>query len=320
MKLTPVFIFSLPRSGSTLLQKILAVQPGFSTISEPWILLPLLNSKKEEGGLAKYGHRLCAEALNDLIGKMGWEEAYYERLRAFILSIYRSVSSESSRFFVDKTPRYYLIIAEIAQLFPNAKFIFLFRDPVEIFSSVITTCRDNSFVLHGSYVDLYDAPGLLARGYEELKNKSVKVRYEDLVSFPEREGKRLFEYLGVEGDVSLLEGSAELELNGRMGDKPRGAKNTEICTDSIRKWEKVIDTPFRKWTVLRYVKGLPEEFFKCSGYDRQSILKDVGSLKTKFRWSMVYEVAKYCFSVVYRFLNLNMFVGEQRWAVKDFMS
>jgi hypothetical protein len=39
---TPLFLLSLPRSGSTLAQRILAAHAGIATTSEPWILLPYL--------------------------------------------------------------------------------------------------------------------------------------------------------------------------------------------------------------------------------------------------------------------------------------
>ncbi|MBA3701438.1 MAG: sulfotransferase [Rubrobacteraceae bacterium] len=40
MKSTPLFLLSLPRSGSTLAQRFLAAHDAIATASEPWILLP----------------------------------------------------------------------------------------------------------------------------------------------------------------------------------------------------------------------------------------------------------------------------------------
>src|SRR5262249_20278294 len=42
MATTPILLLSLPRSGSTLVQRVLAAHPGVATASEPWLLLPLL--------------------------------------------------------------------------------------------------------------------------------------------------------------------------------------------------------------------------------------------------------------------------------------
>ena len=43
-----IFLFSLPRSGSTLVQRVLAVHDALITASEPWLLLSLIASKKSE--------------------------------------------------------------------------------------------------------------------------------------------------------------------------------------------------------------------------------------------------------------------------------
>lgn len=39
---TPLFLLSLPRSGSTLAQRFLAAHDAIARASEPWILLPYL--------------------------------------------------------------------------------------------------------------------------------------------------------------------------------------------------------------------------------------------------------------------------------------
>ncbi len=76
-------------------------------------------------------------------------------------------------YFLDKTPRYYLIIPEIAQIFPDAKFIFLFRNPLQVISSVMKTwCKGTLNGLHRYNNDLINGPQLLSEGYEILKDKS----------------------------------------------------------------------------------------------------------------------------------------------------
>ena len=49
---SPIFIFSLPRAGSTLLQRVLMGHPEIASIAEPWLLLPLMYVQKEHGVLA----------------------------------------------------------------------------------------------------------------------------------------------------------------------------------------------------------------------------------------------------------------------------
>ena len=62
---TPLFLFSLPRSGSTLAQRILAAHGGIATTSEPWILLPYLYTLRDNGIYAEYNHRSLISAIED---------------------------------------------------------------------------------------------------------------------------------------------------------------------------------------------------------------------------------------------------------------
>ena len=59
----PVFLFSLPRSGSTLVQRLIAGHPQVATTSEPWILLPLLYTVRRPGAYTEYGHCVVFRAI-----------------------------------------------------------------------------------------------------------------------------------------------------------------------------------------------------------------------------------------------------------------
>jgi hypothetical protein len=65
MTVTPIFLLSLPRSGSTLVQRVLAAHDGVATAAEPWILLPQIYALRTEGAYAEYGHALATRAIGD---------------------------------------------------------------------------------------------------------------------------------------------------------------------------------------------------------------------------------------------------------------
>ena len=66
----PVFLFSLPRSGSTLVQRLIAGHPEVATTSEPWVLLPLLYTMRRPGAFTEYGHRTAVRAIDDFTGQL----------------------------------------------------------------------------------------------------------------------------------------------------------------------------------------------------------------------------------------------------------
>lgn len=64
--IVPIFIISLPRSGSTLLQNILSNNSEISTTSEPWILIPLISFYKGDYK-SKTNPHLAKEAVSDFL-------------------------------------------------------------------------------------------------------------------------------------------------------------------------------------------------------------------------------------------------------------
>ena len=104
--MAPIFIISLPRSGSTLLQKILTVHKSINSVSEPWILLPLAGMVKRDLVTAEYGQLTCSMALEDLINTMPRGRDDFNALIAdYVRSIYMTVSDmNGTKYFLDKTP------------------------------------------------------------------------------------------------------------------------------------------------------------------------------------------------------------------------
>ena len=70
MPTRPLFLLCLPRSGSTLVQRVLASHAEIATVSEPWLLLPLLYSIREHGIRAEYWHQTAAQAIADFIEEL----------------------------------------------------------------------------------------------------------------------------------------------------------------------------------------------------------------------------------------------------------
>ncbi|MFT7335679.1 MAG: hypothetical protein ACI9M1_001600 [Porticoccaceae bacterium] len=300
-QITPIFIFALPRSGSTLLQKIIASSDEVSTAAEPWILLPLLYSQKTEGTLSEYSHKKAVVALNDVkLGLLSNGNKYDEILEKFILSIYNGLSDSDSKYFLDKTPRYFLIIEEIEKIFPNAKFIFLFRNPLAQLASKLVTHKGRFKTLYGAAVDLLSGPNLLAAGYEKLQKKSLKITYTDLIDDTEATIQKLNVYLDLQIDRSIADNLSKVQIKGAMGD-PKLMSNTssKISNDSLHKWKDAFKTPVRRIVAIKYLMGIDGNYFDILGVGRTEIISDLKTTKIKFNFSI-----RDCYDLIYCYLNL----------------
>ena len=67
---SPIFIFSLPRAGSTLLQRVLMAHKDISSVAEPWILLPNVYTTKDKGTLSEYASTVSYKGVSDFINNL----------------------------------------------------------------------------------------------------------------------------------------------------------------------------------------------------------------------------------------------------------
>lgn len=319
----PIFLISLPRSGSTLIQRVLMSHKDIHSVSEPWLLLPMFYPYAKPGVISEYSSVTCRNALADFIEILpSGDEDYREAIRDFSFQLYQKQCRNKERYFLDKTPRYYHILPEMAATFPNAKFIFLFRNPVHIFSSVIQTWGNGGFRnLHTSYTDIYDGPSLLSKGYELLKSKSYALKYEDFVAEPERYAKELCEYLDIEFSNEMISGLGRITNEGRMGD-PTGIKEySQVSAKSLEKWKVSFNSPFRKRLLTRYIHGIDSSVFFSQGYSKDQICKEIKSLLVT-RWYIPMDRMDYAYTCLIRLTKVNLYLGNdiRKWAKRKFLS
>lgn len=257
----PLFIFSLPRAGSTLVQRLLSQHPQIATTSEPWLLLPLLTMTEPTAGLACYSHGLAAQGIGEFIDALpNGRAAFRERLGEFVTDLYAQQCPGGELYFLDKTPRYYLIIDDIAELFPSAKFIFLFRHPLQVIASILDTWAKGTLRRVYEYrVDISHGIPLLAQAAEKYQDRSVLIHYDALVAEPHENLARLFEFLSLPADLSVIDRIAQTQLPGRFGDQTGARQYQSITSASRDKWRVTLASPYRVWLFRRWLSAIPLE-------------------------------------------------------------
>ncbi len=255
--------------------------------------------------LAPYNHQLAQTALSDLRKSAGLE-SFDEQIRAFADDTFKRLCGDPVQFFLDKTPRNYLIIDHLARIYPNAKFIILKRNPVQVYASVLTSWRGNCFRRHyRDWMDLFEGPEMLASATTLLERRSLQVDYEELVTSPRETLIRIQEYLGlaVEDNLEARFDPTAPQL-GSLGD--RKGRYREISRDSLDDWKLVFSTHFRKWYLERYVRLLDERHvFARLGYDSSKLLQDIQRIEP--RWNNdVNDAVDLLLSMLVRKWNLNI--------------
>jgi sulfotransferase family protein len=275
----PIFLLSLPRSGSTLVQRVLASHEEVATTPEPWVLLPQVYAMRERGAYAEYVQVSAARAIREFAqGLPGGAADYDDELRAFVLRLYARAAPSAPTYFLDKTPRYHLIVEELFRLFPDARFIFLWRNPLAVAASIVETWAGGRWAVDRWRVDLFDGIENITTGFETHVDRAIAVRFEDLVSDPSTSWSPIFDHLGLAFDPALLSAFAKTRLEARMGD-PTGADSYgELSTEPLDKWKRTLSGPVRKRWARTYLEWIGDHRLSLMGYDLATLRGELDAI------------------------------------------
>jgi len=273
-----VFLVSQPRAGSTLLQKLLAAHSDVVTASEPWIMLPAASVLRPGTVTADYDTDLASRALDSFLGNLPEGRAtYVEGLRRMYNHLYgQALSVQRGRVFLDKTPRYYLIISQLVEIFPRSKIILLLRNPLAVLVSMVHSRRG---VMPGSLedgrLDLLSAPRILDDATRQASGQFSVVRYEELLSNPKVALQSLCKSLLLDFQDQMLQYGAEEQRRWDLGDQTKVYENNSVDQANLNKWVDSLHDP-AMWRLCNdYLTQLGEELYSSLGYnwdDAQAIM------------------------------------------------
>jgi tetratricopeptide (TPR) repeat protein len=189
----PVFIVGMPRSGTTLVERILSSHSEVYAAGElqnfAWALQDVSGAEKTF---------LSSQDLASRTLQLPWE-----RLGATYLSSTRPFTAGTPHF-IDKLPHNFLYVGFIAHALPNARIICLRRDPMDTclgnFRQLFEHASphfDYSFDLLdiGRYYVLFDR--LMNHWKQAFPGRILEVGYEALVSSPESGTRQLLDFCGL---------------------------------------------------------------------------------------------------------------------------
>lgn len=273
-----IFLISQPRSGSTLLQRILGSHPDIHTQSEPWILLHPLFPLKYESIVTPYNSWLYSLGLKDFIGSLpNGEEQYRHTITSAFVSLYQSILHDKKKhLFLDKTPRYFHIINELHEYFPEAKFIFLLRNPVAVITSVIKTFTGDDWNRLSDFRhDLLFAPRLILDGKMRTGTSAHSLKFEDLLENPESQITNICEFLEVDYSSSLLNYGRKNQPKWRFGDQDNAYSSLKPGAEVNNKWIGELKDP-QIWRVVSdYIQMLGRMVLESMNYDFDQLTQHI---------------------------------------------
>lgn len=188
---SPIFVVGCQRSGTTLLRLVLDSHPAIACGPETRYLESMTRIVGDDWPrLARYGQDR-SEWLAGIASWYGEMQDQYAQRRGKVR-------------WADKTPRYALIMDFLDQLFPDALFIHVVRDPRDV---VLSHRKRFGYVAALKAVRKWPVYVATARATGERIGSAryLEVRYEDLVTDNSKELRRVFDFIGEPWDPIVLQ-------------------------------------------------------------------------------------------------------------------
>ncbi|HEY3059709.1 MAG TPA: sulfotransferase [Chloroflexota bacterium] len=274
----PIFVVGCPRSGTTLVQCILSASSHAFSLPETHFFSYVLEGLGSDpsrivdaDGLRSARAALEAEA--DLPPLPDVWTALHSRTAVRALDIfvalvehYRPEGGAALRA-IEKTPRHVLHLATIAQCFPDARFVNVIRDPVDVASSLLGVPFESSRSVL-SYAQRWTESVLAARAFG-----AFTVHYETLIHEPESTTRELCTFLDLPFESAMLEEfGREAKRNIGRAETWKGDVAGGVLLNREGVWRQRM-SPGQAWLVAQAAHRLRSEL----GY-RDTPSANVGSI------------------------------------------
>jgi len=195
----PIFIVGMPRSGTTLLEQILATHPGVHGAGELPDMSEVIMAAMPNADPAQFPNAVPGLSLQDLL-RVG--EQYTDRIWQLAPDAVR---------ITDKMPSNFFYLGMIHLMLPHAKIIHAMRDPMDsCFSCFSRLFNENNLGFTydletlGRYYVRYSK--LMRHWHAVLPPGTIlDLRYEDMVADTEGQARRLLDYLDLPWDEKCLD-------------------------------------------------------------------------------------------------------------------
>ena len=225
----PIFILGMPRSGTTLVEQIIASHPYVFGAGEPNTLAKVVENLGRQKNIGHY-----PEYISDL------DHDDFKRLGSAYLEMLATYRSKNESYITNKMPQNFFYIGLIKKILPWAKIIHCKRDPMDIcfsiFKKFFSAKNSHPYAYEmtelGHYYNLY--ADLMKHWNKMLPGFVYDIEYENLVMDQEEQTRKLLAYCGLPWDDACL---AFHKTKRRVTTASSVQVRQPIYKDSVELWK-----------------------------------------------------------------------------------
>ncbi len=298
MKGSPVFIVGNGRCGSTLLRLMLNAHPRLAIMGEIHYFDRIVRLKRHVADLSTRENRDRFFAMLPQVEGMDYLadfeaqlktvrpqlEAHpkptYEQFYRMLMESY--ARGEGASRFGDKSLEHVRHLDRLVELFPDAKIIHLVRDPRAVVESMLRMPWAPDDVVANT--SKWRVNVWAAARFEQSSDRMLETRYEDLVSAPERELRRICEFLEEDYDPRMLQYHKTAGTYIRNEPWKQGT-TSPVTRSNLEQWRERV--PPRRIALIESIAG---RLMARYGYERAR-LGFMNRVTTPFL--LIAEIARY---------------------------
>ena len=265
-----IFLVGAPRSGTTILQALLASHPSITSFPETKFFHYLWTNRLKSrlpDRLHKWFHEEISRP--DLFNPF---EVYHrqttsDRIKWFVGILDRLAIEEGNQIWLEKTPEHIYFIRDILNYLPDAKFIHLIRNPLDVVASMRKATSDplNNILWGGEWtlefcVERWKSSALVSHYLRESPQHLV-VRYEDLLQDKIRFLSECCYFIDIAYDVEMLRNYRVKAVNLGQGLPWHEGIDREVEPPTFAKYKEFLSSD-----EVRYILGQTAELRSHFGY------------------------------------------------------